>query len=179
MPRPKKLRFVSDYPSIAAFVPQGTPITGKVMLTVEEQEAIRLSDFECMDQETAADFMKVSRQTYGRILTRARGIVGKALVTGKILKIAGGNYAMHGQGRRRHQRRGSMGFNRKEVSDMPRGDGTGPEGQGPCGRKSQDSPDQGIKGGGRGTGRGKGGGGGRGQGQGRGLGQGKENTKIE
>ena len=187
MPRPKKLRFVSDYPAIGAFVPQGTPITGQVMLTVEELEAIRLSDFECMDQETAANFMKVSRQTYGRILTRARGIVSKALVTGKTLKIAGGNYAMHGQGRCRYQRRGPMGFKRKEVSNMPRGDGTGPEGQGrrtgrgqgPCGRNSQNSQDQGGKGGRRGTGRGKGGGGGRGQGQGRGLGQGKGNTKIE
>ncbi len=105
MPRPKKLRFVSDYPAIAAFVPQGTAITGEVMLTVEELEAIRLSDFECMDQETAANFMKVSRQTYGRILTRARGIVGKALVTGKTLKIAGGNYTMRGVGRHRRRRR--------------------------------------------------------------------------
>lgn len=109
MPRPKKLRFVSDYPAIAAFVPQGTPITGEVMLTVEELEAIRLSDFECMDQETAANFMKVSRQTYGRILTRARGIVGKALVTGKTLIIAGGNYTMGGVGRHRRRRRG-QGF---------------------------------------------------------------------
>ncbi|MDX2448058.1 MAG: DUF134 domain-containing protein [Desulfobacterales bacterium] len=109
MPRPKKLRFVSGYPAIAAFVPQGTPITGEVMLTVEELEAIRLSDFECMDQETAANFMKVSRQTYGRILTRARGIVGKALVTGKTLKIAGGNYTMRGVGMHRHRRRG-QGF---------------------------------------------------------------------
>ena len=110
MPRPKKLRFVSDYPAIAAFVPQGTPITGEVMLTVEELEAIRLSDFECLDQETAANFMQVSRQTYGRILTRARGIVGASLVTGKILKIAGGNYTMRGKERHRRRRRGRMGF---------------------------------------------------------------------
>ena len=110
MPRPKKPRFVSSYPTIAAFVPQGTPITGEVMLTVEELEAIRLSDFECLDQETAADFMEVSRQTYGRILSRARGIVGAALVTGKALKIAGGNFAMRGRGMRRRQRRGRMEF---------------------------------------------------------------------
>ena len=106
MPRPKKLRFVSGYPTIGAFVPQGRPITGEVMLTVEELEAIRLSDFECLDQETAANLMKVSRQTYGRILSRAHGIVGKALVTGKTLKIAGGNYAMRGKGRHRRRRRG-------------------------------------------------------------------------
>ncbi len=108
MPRPKKPRFVSGYPSIAAFVPQGVPITGEVMLTVEELEAIRLSDFERLDQESAANLMQVSRQTYGRILYTARGIIGEALVTGKALKIAGGNYAMRGGGRR-HRGRGRRG----------------------------------------------------------------------
>ena len=110
MPRPKKPRFVSDYPAIVAFVPQGTPITGEVVLTVEELEAIRLSDFECLDQETAANLMQVSRQTYGRILTRARGLVGASLVTGKTLKIAGGNYAIGSKGRHRRRRRGRMRF---------------------------------------------------------------------
>ncbi|MFO7715318.1 DUF134 domain-containing protein [Desulfosarcina sp.] len=106
MPRPKKTRFVSGYPTIAAFVPQGMPITGEVMLTVEELEAIRLSDFERMDQESAANLMQVSRQTYGRILYTARGIIGEALVTGKALKINGGSYAMRGGGRQRRCRRG-------------------------------------------------------------------------
>lgn len=108
MPRPKKPRFVSGYPTIAAFVPQGVPITGEVMLTIEELEAIRLSDFEHLDQESAANLMQVSRQTYGRILFTARSIVGEALVTGKALKIAGGNYAMRGGGGR-HRGRGRRG----------------------------------------------------------------------
>ncbi|BBO84958.1 DUF134 domain-containing protein [Desulfosarcina ovata] len=107
MPRPKKPRIVSSYPTIAAFVPQGMPISGEVMLSVEELEAIRLSDFECLDQESAANLMQVSRQTYGRILSRARHIVGEALVTGKALRVSGGNYAMRGGGRRR-RRRGRM-----------------------------------------------------------------------
>jgi predicted DNA-binding protein (UPF0251 family) len=85
------------------------PITGEVMLSVEELEAIRLSDFERLDQEAAANLMQVSRQTYGRILSTARGIVGEALVTGKALKIAGGNYAMRGGGRRHRGGRGRMG----------------------------------------------------------------------
>jgi predicted DNA-binding protein (UPF0251 family) len=108
VPRPKKPRFVSGYPTIAAFVPQGVPITGEVMLSVEELEAIRLSDFEHLDQESAANLMQVSRQTYGRILFTARGIVGEALVTGKALKIAGGAYTMRGRGRR-HRGRGRRG----------------------------------------------------------------------
>jgi uncharacterized protein len=108
VPRPKKPRFVSSYPTIVAFVPQGMPVTGEVMLSVEELEAIRLSDFECLDQESAANLMQVSRQTYGRILATARHIVGEALVTGKALKVTGGNYAMRGGGRRRRRRRGRM-----------------------------------------------------------------------
>ena len=100
MPRPKKPRFVSGYPTITAFVPQGVPVTGELFLSVEELEAVRLSDFEHLDQESAANLMQVSRQTYGRILGRARSIVGEALVTGKALKVEGGHYEMRG-GRRR------------------------------------------------------------------------------
>ncbi|MBW2539881.1 MAG: DUF134 domain-containing protein [Deltaproteobacteria bacterium] len=100
MPRPKKPRFVSGYPTITAFSPQGVPVIGELSLSVEELEAIRLSDFERLDQESAANLMQVSRQTYGRILTDAHSIVSEALVTGKALKIEGGNYEMRGRHRR-------------------------------------------------------------------------------
>jgi predicted DNA-binding protein (UPF0251 family) len=176
---------VSGYPAIAAFIPQGVPITGEVTLSVEELEAIRLSDFEHLDQESAANLMQVSRQTYGRILFNAHSIVGEALVTGKALKIAGGNYAMRGGGRRRRGRRGRMGGlqyqpdaftdeqneKKKGGDEMPRGDGTGPDGlgqqsgkgQGPCGQTGQTSQRQGR--GKRRGGQGKGRSGSRGQGQ--------------
>jgi len=108
MPRPKKPRFVSGYPSISSFAPQGMLQTGEVVLSVEGLEAIRLSDFEDLDQETAAGIMAVSRQTYGRILGEARRIVSEALVTGKVLRIEGGVYEMRGKQRRRHGR-GGMG----------------------------------------------------------------------
>ena len=140
MPRPKKPRFVSGYPSIAAFVPQGVHVAGEVFLSVEELEAIRLSDFERLDQESAANLMQVSRQTYGLILANARGVVGEALVTGKALRIEGGTYQMRGRGRRRRRRwiddmTTIEKVQEKEVSSMPRGDGTGPQGQGPRSRK--------------------------------------------
>ena len=106
MPRPIKPRFVSGYPTIVAFVPQGTTVTGEVFLSIEELEAIRLTDFEHLDQETAATMMKVSRQTYGRILAKARSIVGEALVTGKALKVSGGTYKFRGMHRRRRRRGG-------------------------------------------------------------------------
>lgn len=104
MPRPKKTRFVSGYPAIAAFVPHGMSITGEVSMTLEELEAIRLSDFEHLDQETAANMMQVSRHTYGRILGAARSRVADALVTGKALKIEGGTFEFRGTGRGRRRR---------------------------------------------------------------------------
>ena len=108
MPRPKKTRFVSEDPAVVAFVPQGIPISGVLMLSIEELEAIRLSDVDRLDQAAAADLMQVSRQTYGRILASARGRVGEALITGKALKISGGTYAMRGGGRRRRRRHGRL-----------------------------------------------------------------------
>ncbi len=110
MPRPKKTRFVSAYPTIAAFVPHGMPITGEVSMSIEELEAIRLSDFEHLDQETAAGLMEVSRHTFGRILANARNIVADALITGKALKIGGGVFELRGiGGGRRHRRRRGWG----------------------------------------------------------------------
>ena len=102
MPRPRKTRFVSGYPSIKAFAPHGVPPSGEVPLNVEELEAIRLSDFEKLDQEKAAALMEVSRQTYGRILSSARERVADALITGKALVIGGGDYEFRGRRRRRH-----------------------------------------------------------------------------
>jgi predicted DNA-binding protein (UPF0251 family) len=81
-------------------------MTGEVFMSVEELEAIRLSDFEHLDQETAANMMEVSRHTYGRILAGARSIVAEALVTGKALKIQGGAYEFRGMVRRRRRRGG-------------------------------------------------------------------------
>jgi predicted DNA-binding protein (UPF0251 family) len=106
LPRPKKLRFVSGYPTLTAFVPQGVSVSGEVFLSVEELEAIRLSDFEGLDQATAANMMAVSRQTYGRVLANARSIVAEALITGKALKVEGGAYEFRGRHRRRRRRGG-------------------------------------------------------------------------
>jgi uncharacterized protein len=108
LPRPRKPRFVSGFPAMTAFVPQGLPVTGKVSLTVEELEAIRLSDFEGLDQEAAAGMMGVSRHTFGRVLACARAIVAEALVTSKALRIEGGTFEIRGPHRRRRRGRGPL-----------------------------------------------------------------------
>jgi len=64
----------------------------EVVLTVDELEALRLSDLEGLYQEAAADQMNVSRQTFGRIVSVARKKVAEALVVGKAVRIEGGEF---------------------------------------------------------------------------------------
>lgn len=106
MPRPRKPRFVQGHPIVSTFVPENTPPWGRraTVLPLEGLEAIRLSDHQGLDQETAATMMNVSRQTFGRILSEARAIVADALVTGKVLRIEGGHFDMPPRGRGRHRR---------------------------------------------------------------------------
>jgi predicted DNA-binding protein (UPF0251 family) len=76
----------------------------EAVLPVEGLEAIRLVDYQGLDQETAAGMMNVSRQTLGRILADARMVVADALIMGKILRIEGGHFEMPPRGRGRHRR---------------------------------------------------------------------------
>lgn len=110
MPRPRKLRFVQGRPIVDAFVPNRVPPWGReeIFLPIEGLEAIRLSDFQGLDQESAAKLMNVSRQTFGRILAEARAIVADALVMGKTLRIEGGHFMMPPRGRHRHRWRGGF-----------------------------------------------------------------------
>jgi len=112
MPRPRKLRFVQGRPIVDAFIPSSVPPWGReeVVLSIEGLEAIRLNDFQGMDQETAARMMNVSRQTFGRILAEARAIIADALVMGKVLRIEGGHFDMPPRGRGRHRRGRGGGF---------------------------------------------------------------------
>ncbi len=90
---------------MAAFIPDGIPVTGDINISIEGMEAIRLSDFEGLDQETASKLMEVSRQTYGRILSEARKIIAEAIITGKILRVEGGNYEFRCPHKRRQRRK--------------------------------------------------------------------------
>lgn len=94
MTRPRKNRFVWGNPALSSFRPEGQRFTPAeyLTLTVDEFEAIRLSDFEGLYQEEAARMMKISRQTFGRILQEAHRKIAGCLVQGKALKIEGGNY---------------------------------------------------------------------------------------
>jgi len=94
MPRPPRCRLVEDTPSVTYFKPQGIPLRDltEVCLGVDSFEALRLADLEGLAMEEAAARMGVSRHTFGRILAEGRRAVAEALVAGRALRIAGGNY---------------------------------------------------------------------------------------
>jgi len=59
----------------------------EIALTIDELEAIRLADLEELYHEDAAKKMKISRQTFGRIINNAHKKVSECLIKGKALKI--------------------------------------------------------------------------------------------
>lgn len=91
MPRKKCLRIISAPPREASYKPAGIPLRylDEVVLHADEMEALRLADHQKLYHEQAAGVMKVSRQTFGRILTRAREKVAGALVDGLAIRIEG------------------------------------------------------------------------------------------
>ena len=94
MVRPQKDRMVAFNPEISYFKPRGIPMFDleEVRLTVDQREAIRLSDLLGMSHEEAGRRMGVSRATFGRIIQRARKAVADALINGKAINVEGGNY---------------------------------------------------------------------------------------
>lgn len=96
MARPRNCRRVGLMPGSDYFKPRGIPLSmlEEVILTVDEFEAIRLADLDGLYQEQAAEKMKVSRPTFGRIIEAAHKKMAEALVKGKALKIEGGEFEM-------------------------------------------------------------------------------------
>jgi len=92
MPRPRHCRRVWQLPQANYYKPRGIPLSvlEEVTLTVDEFEAIRLTDLEGLYQADAAEKMNISRQTLGRVLESAHKKIADALVNGKALLIKGG-----------------------------------------------------------------------------------------
>jgi len=93
--RPQKYRIVRYDPRISQFSPRGKPgRPDEITLSMDGFEAIRLSDFMGLSQTEAAQSMRISQQTFSRILKKARKLVADGIVKGKIIKIQGGYYAV-------------------------------------------------------------------------------------
>jgi uncharacterized protein len=93
MARPQKNRKVYTPPLFTNFKPAGIPVKDleKVVLTLDEFEAVRLSDFLGMSQEEAALEMEISRPTFTRLIEVARKKLSDFLINGKNLRLEGGN----------------------------------------------------------------------------------------
>ena len=83
-------------PAITYFKPAGIPLgqLQEARISVEEAEAIRLKDVEKLEQEECAQKMNISRTTFARVLTLARQKVADALLSGKAIRIEGGNFEL-------------------------------------------------------------------------------------
>lgn len=93
MARPKLSRLIKKAPNVAGFEPYGNACISAepVLLQFDEYEAIRLLDYEGMQQVEAANVMNISRPTLTRIYNSARQAISKALVEGRPISMTGGN----------------------------------------------------------------------------------------
>lgn len=94
MPRPIKKRHICCAPMYDSFGPLNSPACGKILLTLDEYEAIRLIDLEKVTQQQCAQQMQVSRTTVQGIYDMARQKVAEAIIYGRQIYIAGGDYVL-------------------------------------------------------------------------------------
>lgn len=89
MSRPCCPRHIAHRPPANYFKPAGIPLCElqEVELAPDEMEALRLADVEDLYHTEAAKKMRVSRQTFDRIVHRAHAKVAEALVHGRALRV--------------------------------------------------------------------------------------------
>lgn len=89
MPRPRLCKRLRFKPKAHYFKPKGVPMfeLEEIVLTKEEMEALKLKDFDALDQTVAAEKMNTSQSTFQRILSSARVKLTEAIVKGKALRI--------------------------------------------------------------------------------------------
>ena len=90
--RPKKTRWIECEPGERCFRPQCKALEklAGVTLSLDEFEALRLSDLAGLTQEQVSKQMKVHRSTVSRILESAHKKIADALVNIKAIRIEGG-----------------------------------------------------------------------------------------
>ncbi len=102
MARPVKTRCVCGKIKEYTLKPAGLKFKryAKITLKAEEVEAMRLADFEGMYQEKAAKIMKVSRQTFARIVELGRKKAIEGIFKGAEIEVkCCGNIKMKKKGR--------------------------------------------------------------------------------
>jgi len=92
-PRTKRLRKISNPPSIKGFKPYGPDIKTQkepIYLYYEEYEALRLCDYDLLNHHQSCITMGVSRPTFTRIYASLRQKIATAFVEGRPIVIEGG-----------------------------------------------------------------------------------------
>ena len=93
--RPGKYRIVRIDPKISQFSPRGRPgRPEEVEIRMDEYEALRLADYQGLSQKEAAKSMRISQQTFSRVLRSARKQAAKGITTGSAIRINGGQYVI-------------------------------------------------------------------------------------
>jgi predicted DNA-binding protein (UPF0251 family) len=89
MPRPRKQRRICCNPTSDYFKPRGIPMyeLQEIIIDHAELEALRLADLLAYSHEKAANEMKISRATFGRIVEVARRKVADGILNGKAIRI--------------------------------------------------------------------------------------------
>ena len=93
MSRKKIERLVKEPPLYTSFKPTGVPKGDmvRIILTLDEYEAIKLADYKGFDHADAALEMEISRSTFSRLVMKAREKVAKFIIDGCELNIDGGD----------------------------------------------------------------------------------------
>ena len=143
MVRPRRCRRVWKEPDVDYFKPSGVRLRSIdiVALTVDEFEAIRLVDYENMEQIDAAKKMNISQPTLHRLLNSAHKKIAEALCFGKGIKIKGGEYMVEekgtpkrdGSGRGIRANKGRGGCNPTQDKGFKQNTASAGKGLGPCG----------------------------------------------
>jgi uncharacterized protein len=96
MPRRKRMRKVVAPPGFRGYKPYGTRQgrTNHVDLLYEEYEAIKLADYDLMNQLEASQIMGVSRATFARVYESARRKIAKAMVETREIRSVFGDASL-------------------------------------------------------------------------------------
>ena len=98
IPRDRNPRTIRCDPKYTYFKPRGVPLTeikDEVAITLEELEAIRLTDLESLSQHEAGEKMNISQPTISRHLEAAHHKIAKALLLGLAIRIANPTLFFH------------------------------------------------------------------------------------
>jgi predicted DNA-binding protein (UPF0251 family)/DNA-directed RNA polymerase subunit RPC12/RpoP len=90
---PYRKRQIHLPPHFKNFKPSGIPrnLLKSLTITVDEYEALRLADYEGLEQLQASEKMGISRPTFTRLIEKARYKLAMAIIEGKELIVEGGN----------------------------------------------------------------------------------------